>query len=78
METADSLANEVDQNSLRSTGQDLAEGPIYSYELVQEVEIDYTRPVVILGRLLPMVHDYDSAHIKDFYIGGAMPRFLTS
>ena len=58
METADSLANEVDQNSLRSTGQDLAEGPIYSYELVQEVEIDYTRPVVILGRVLPMVHDY--------------------
>ena len=62
METADSLANEVDQNSLRSTGQDLAEGPIYSYELVQEVEIDYTRPVVILGRLLPMVHDYNSAN----------------
>ena len=58
METADSLANEVDQNSLRSTGQDLAEGPIYSYELVQEVEIDYTRPVVILGRVLPMVHNY--------------------
>ena len=52
METADSLANEVDQNSLRSTGQDLQEGPIYSYELVQEVEIDYTRPVVILGKLI--------------------------
>jgi len=52
METADSLANEVDQNSLRSTGQDLQEGPIYSYELVQEVEIDYTRPVVILAIFL--------------------------
>ena len=50
METADSLVNEVDQNSVRSTGQDLQEGPIYSYELVQEVEIDYTRPVVILGK----------------------------
>ena len=52
MDTADSLVNEVDQNSLRSTGQDLQEGPIYSYELVQEVEIDYTRPVVILGMRL--------------------------
>ena len=50
METADSLANEVDQNSVRSTGQELQDGPIYSYELVQEVEIDYTRPVVILGK----------------------------
>ena len=51
LETADSLVNEVDQNSLRSTGQDIQEGPIYSYELVQEVEIDYTRPVVILGKI---------------------------
>ena len=50
LETADSLVNEVDQNSLRGTGQDIQEGPIYSYELVQEVEIDYTRPVVILGK----------------------------
>ena len=63
METSDSLVNEVDQNSVRSTGQDLAEGPIYSYELVQEVEIDYTRPFVILGRLLPTVYDYNFANI---------------
>ena len=26
-------------------------GPVVSYELVQEIEIDYTRPVVILGPL---------------------------
>ena len=50
METAESLVNEVDQNSGRSTGQEQPDGPIYSYELVQEVEVDYTRPVVILGK----------------------------
>jgi hypothetical protein len=33
-------------------GSDEVSGnPIVSYELVQEVEIDYTRPVVILGPL---------------------------
>jgi len=40
--------NEVDSSNL---------GPIVSYELVQEIEIDYTRPVVILGPLKDRVND---------------------
>jgi len=73
METADSLANEVDQNSLRSTGQDLQEGPIYSYELVQEVEIDYTRPVVILGPLKDRINDELISEYPDRF-GSCVPH----
>ena len=32
-------------------------GPVLSYELVQKIEIDYTRPVVILGPLKDRVID---------------------
>ncbi len=31
--------------------------PVVSYELVQEIEIDYTRPVVILGPLKDRIND---------------------
>jgi len=73
METADSLANEVDQNSVRSTGQELQDGPIYSYELVQEVEIDYTRPVVILGPLKDRINDELISEYPDRF-GSCVPH----
>ena len=39
-------------------GSDEVSGnPVVSYELVQEIEIDYTRPVVILGPLKDRIND---------------------
>merc|ERR1711981_700650 len=54
----DDDGSEGDTNSLadRET-EDISSGPIVSYELVQEIEIDYTRPVVILGPLKDRVND---------------------
>ena len=52
--------SEGDSNSLadsQSNDPDSALGPVVSYELVQEIEIDYTRPVVILGPLKDRVND---------------------
>ena len=43
------------ENTGCSTDSDI--GPVVSYELVQEIEIDYTRPVVILGPLKDRVND---------------------
>ena len=51
----DSNSINVDVNTGCSTDSDI--GPIVSYELVQEIEIDYTRPVVILGPLKDRVND---------------------
>ena len=52
--------SEGDSNSLadsQNNDPDSALGPVVSYELVQEIEIDYTRPVVILGPLKDRVND---------------------
>lgn len=57
---SNSLANENDQNNLNKSvdGSDEVSGnPVVSYELVQEIEIDYTRPVVILGPLKDRIND---------------------
>ena len=48
------------QNNLNKSvdGSDEISGnPVVSYELVQEIEIDYTRPVVILGPLKDRIND---------------------
>ena len=51
--------SEGDTNSLADRNEDdiSSGGPVVSYELVQEIEIDYTRPVVILGPLKDRVND---------------------
>ena len=50
--------SEGDTNSLADRNEDdISSSPIVSYELVQEIEIDYTRPVVILGPLKDRVND---------------------
>ena len=52
--------SEGDSNSLadsQNNNPDSALGPMVSYELVQDIEIDYTRPVVILGPLKDRVND---------------------
>ena len=36
---------------------EISGNPVVSYELVQEIEIDYTRPVVILGPLKDRIND---------------------
>ena len=54
----DEDGSEGETNSLADRdNEDLASGPVVSYELVQEIEIDYTRPVVILGPLKDRVND---------------------
>ena len=47
------------QNNLNKSvdGDEVSGNPIVSYELVQEIEIDYTRPVVILGPLKDRIND---------------------
>jgi hypothetical protein len=56
-------------------GSDEVSGnPVVSYELVQEIEIDYTRPVVILGPLKDRINDELvnlSATTNGFTFGGA-------
>ena len=50
--------SEGDTNSLADRNEDdISSSPVVSYELVQEIEIDYTRPVVILGPLKDRVND---------------------
>ena len=61
-----SLVNEVDQNSLLDV-------PAFSYELVQEVEIDYTRPVVILGPLKDRINDELISEYPDRF-GSCVPH----
>ena len=68
-----SLVNEVDQTSLRSDAAAGAEAPTFSYELVQEVEIDYTRPVVILGPLKDRVNDELISEYPDKF-GSCVPH----
>ena len=54
----DEDGSEGDTNSLADRNEDdISSGPVVSYELVQEIEIDYTRPVVILGPLKDRVND---------------------
>jgi len=60
---ADSQNNEVDPSL----------GPIVSYELVQEIEIDYTRPVVILGPLKDRVNDELISEYPDRF-GSCVPH----
>ena len=67
-----SLVNEVDPTSLRSDAAG-AEAPTFSYELVQEVEIDYTRPVVILGPLKDRVNDELISEYPDKF-GSCVPH----
>ena len=65
--------SEGDSNSLadsQNNDPDSALGPVVSYELVQEIEIDYTRPVVILGPLKDRVND-------ELISGKAKCSFLT-
>ena len=65
--------SEGDSNSLadsQNNDPDSALGPVVSYELVQEIEIDYTRPVVILGPLKDRVND-------ELISGKARCSFLT-
>lgn len=59
MKSKDEESSEGDSNSLNTTGGHDADPPevIVSYELVQEIEIDYTRPVVILGPLKDRIND---------------------
>ena len=48
-------------------------GPVVSYELVQEIEIDYTRPVVILGPLKDRVNDELISEYPDRF-GSCVPH----
>jgi len=64
-----SLVNDVnDQSSFRE-----ADINTFSYELVQEVEIDYTRPVVILGPLKDRVNDELISEYPDKF-GSCVPH----
>lgn len=67
--------SEGDSNSLVEAGNDSSTdiGPIVSYELVQEIEIDYTRPVVILGPLKDRVNDELISEYPDRF-GSCVPH----
>ena len=67
----DSNSINVDVNTGCSTDSDI--GPIVSYELVQEIEIDYTRPVVILGPLKDRVNDELISEYPDRF-GSCVPH----
>ena len=59
------------ENTGCSTDSDI--GPVVSYELVQEIEIDYTRPVVILGPLKDRVNDELISEYPDRF-GSCVPH----
>jgi len=68
--------SEGDSNSLadsQNNDPDSALGPVVSYELVQEIEIDYTRPVVILGPLKDRVNDELISEYPDRF-GSCVPH----
>ena len=44
-------------NSSANEGGDASEQVIVSYELVQQLEIEYTRPVIVLGPLKDRIND---------------------
>ena len=73
----DDDGSEGDSNSINventgcSTDSDI--GPVVSYELVQEIEIDYTRPVVILGPLKDRVNDELISEYPDRF-GSCVPH----
>ena len=70
-----SLVNEVDptSSSMRSLGGAGDDVTVFSYELVQEVEIDYTRPVVVLGPLKDRVNDELISEYPDKF-GSCVPH----
>lgn len=67
--------SEGDSNSLADPAEnsDGFIGPVVSYELVQEIEIDYTRPVVILGPLKDRVNDELISEYPDRF-GSCVPH----
>ena len=64
-------SNSINVDTTGSTDSDI--GPIVSYELVQEIEIDYTRPVVILGPLKDRVNDELISEYPDRF-GSCVPH----
>ena len=74
----DELSSEGDSNSLANNESHAIDdsaptGPIVSYELVQEIEIDYTRPVVILGPLKDRINDELISEYPDRF-GSCVPH----
>jgi len=72
----DDDGSEGDSNSLadsQNNEMDSSLGPVVSYELVQEIEIDYTRPVVILGPLKDRVNDELISEYPDRF-GSCVPH----
>ena len=48
---------EETNSNANAEGGDASEQVIVSYELVQQLEIEYTRPVIVLGPLKDRIND---------------------
>ena len=46
-----------DNNSTNEDNKEESKDVIVSYELVQQLEIEYTRPVIVLGPLKDRIND---------------------
>lgn len=59
--------------SMESKESNTAEASIVSYELVQQIEIDYTRPVIVLGPLKDRINDELISDFPERY-GSCVPH----